>query len=256
MWRPQCRRPAARNQHGRRRTHRGRGPQRRKQCDRRQPQHHVHDGEHPVWRSQPYDMHHRADERRRPYHRQVRPSDRRAEREQHRRIGAGDDQEDVGVVDAAQHARHLGAAPRYDVQQGAVAEQQYRRRAVNRACGLDRSGRRDADQHDGCGDAQRQGDEVLPSAQSRLAVAECIDRRDLAFGGFQCGLGLAIACARGAILLEGAVHRGGRGTGLRRGHAGSGCGLRCGGRPHPAARGLSPRCFSLRRGLAYGWCTD
>lgn len=33
----------------------------------------------------------------------------------------------------------------------------------------------------------------MPSAQPRLAVAECIDRRDLAFGGFQCGLGLAIA---------------------------------------------------------------
>lgn len=155
---------------------------------RRQSQHNIHSGEHPVRGAQPDDMQYRADRRGHPNHREIWPANRRAEREQHRCVSAGDDEEDVRIIDAAQYASHLRAAPRHDVQQRAVAEQQHGRGTVHCAGRFDRAGRRDADEYDGRRDAQRQGGEVKPSAQSRLAIAECINGDDLALDRLQRAL--------------------------------------------------------------------
>lgn len=157
-------------------------------------------------------MQYRADRRGHPNHREIWPANRRAEREQHGCVGAGDDEEDVRIIDAAQYASHLRAAPRHDVQQRAVAEQQHGRGTVHCAGRFDRAGRRDADEYDGRRDAQRQGGEVKPSAQSRLAIAECIHGDDLALDRLQCGLGLAVARLRGPVSGRCAIQCGGAGA--------------------------------------------
>lgn len=137
-------------------------------------------------------MQYRADGRGRPDHREVWAARARVEREKHGCVGACDDEEDVRIVDAAQHAGHRRASPRHDVQQRAVAEQQHGRGAVHCAGHLDGTGRRDTNEHDGRRDAQRQGDEVQPSAKTRLAIAECIHGNNLTLDRFQRGFGLTV----------------------------------------------------------------
>ena len=207
----------------------------RNKCHRRQSQHNIHSGEHPVRGAQPDDMQYRADRRGHPNHREIWPANRRAEREQHGCVSAGDDEEDVRIIDAAQYASHLRAAPRHDVQQRAVAEQQHGRGTVHCAGRFDRAGRRDADEYDGRRDAQRQGGEVKPSAQSRLAIAECIHGDDLALDRLQCGLGLAVARLRGPVSGRCTVQCGG--VGACAGFLTRGCGRRnCCGGSHGSSR--------------------
>ena len=226
---------SARDEHGRRRAYCGSRPELRNKRYRGQSQHDVYGGEHPVRRPQPDDMQYRANRRGRPDYREIWPANRRAEREQHGCVGAGDDEEDVRIIDAAQHASHLRAAPWHDVQQRAVAEQQHGRGAVHRAGRFDRAGRRDADEYDGRRDAQRQGGEVKPSAQSRLAIAECIHGDDLALDRLQCGLGLAVARLRGPVSGRCTVQCGG--VGACAGFLTRGCGRRnCCGGSHGSSR--------------------
>ena len=97
------------------------------------------------------------------------------------------------------------------------------------------AGRRDADEYDGRRDAQRQGGEVKPSAQSRLAIAECIHGDDLALDRLQCGLGLAVARLRGPVSGRCTVQCGG--VGACAGFLTRGCGRRnCCGGSHGSSR--------------------
>ena len=82
----------------------------------------------------------------------------------------------------------------------------------------------DAAQHD-----------VQPSAQSRLAIAECIHGDDLALDRLQCGLGLAVARLRGPVSGRCTVQCGG--VGACAGFLTRGCGRHnCCGGSHGSSR--------------------
>ena len=200
--------PSACDEYGWRGADRGSRPKLRDKRHRCQSEHDVHGGEHPIRGSQPDDMQYRADGRGHPDHREVWAARARAEREKHGCIGACDNEEDIRIVDAAQHTGHRRASPRHDVQERAVAEQQHDRCAVHRARRFDGAGRCDADQHDGRRDAQRQGGEVQPSTQSGFAIAECVHGDDAASDRFQCCLGLAVVRLRGPVSRRRAIQCG------------------------------------------------
>lgn len=115
-------------------------------------------------------MHDCADRRRDPQDTHIRPTQWFVvEREQERRARARDHEEDVRIIDAAQHivdAFREMAMP--EMQRRAVAEQQHDRHTIDADADLHPSRRRKADEDDRRRDRERERDEVQPSTQFRF----------------------------------------------------------------------------------------
>lgn len=119
-------------------------------------------------------MHDGADGRRHPQDAHVGPADRLVvKREQERCTGAGDHEEDVRIIDAAQHVVDaLGKMAMPEMQRRAVAEQQHDRGAVDADADLHPTCGRKADEDDRRGDRERERDQMEPSAQFRLRAQD------------------------------------------------------------------------------------
>lgn len=117
-----------------------------------------------------------ADGRRHPQDAHIGPADRLVvEREQERRAGAGDHEEDVRIVDAYEDGvDELREVPMPEVQRRAHTEQQHDGRAVDADADLHPSRRGEADEDDRCGDRERERDQVQPSAQFRLRAQDLL----------------------------------------------------------------------------------
>lgn len=115
-------------------------------------------------------MHDCADRRRDPQDTHIRPTQWFVvEREQERRARARDHEEDVRIIDAAQHiVDALGKMAMPEMQRRAVAEQQHDRHTIDADADLHPSRRRKAYQDDRRRDRERERDEVQPSTQFRF----------------------------------------------------------------------------------------
>ncbi len=130
------------------------------------------------------------------------------------RVGARDDEEDVRVVGAAEHARDAGR-PRAAVVHGARAEQEARAEAEDRGRDLAGDGWRDDDEDDARDEREGERPGVDPAAQARLD--DLGDLRDrvahvLADGVERVGAGCVRRArvggrrARGAVAVGRSVH--------------------------------------------------
>ena len=149
------------------------------------PEHHVDRGVEPAGCPDPEHPEGDPEQGSGPDHRQHHdPRGAAQQQEAERRVGAGDQQEDVGVVGSAEHAADLGR-PATPVVGRRGGEQQHRRGDVHRRTPTGLGGRRQGDQDDPGRERERRGGEVEPSAQVRLHLGDLI--RDLMGQGVQAG---------------------------------------------------------------------
>jgi hypothetical protein len=134
-------------------------------------------------------------------------------------VGARDEQEDVGVVDALEQPLHA-RLPVEAVIQGGVAEQQQRRGHEYGAGSLRGGPVGDRDQNDAPHDGQRERRRVDPAAPGGLDLGRIVDQRDVGQVGRRIAVDGSLCVSLEGVLRVARAHAPQR-TGRRLRAAGS-----------------------------------